>query len=189
MSLLQWGVWGAERSPFTVTKELVVRKGLLISLSLAAFLATTGLFAQDDPLQLFARSYEAEGMQINIVHVNNATVDSLFSAPAKYSIRARANQSAMFYVQARPQRDAKLDTNFILEQGGQKHEAKIYDIQNFTSGDVESGTKIDGLLEFNAKLDLSKPFILRNGKASVEFRLDRKALAALQAAAPTAASQ
>ncbi|GAB4247784.1 MAG: hypothetical protein Kow00109_23920 [Acidobacteriota bacterium] len=166
-----------------------MRKVLVFATVLAlGFLAAPAL-GEENVLPLFTRALETEGLTLNLVHVNNATVDSLFTAPSKYSIRARANQVALFYVQGRPQEAGKLSTDFALEQNGQTVAGVVHNIQNFVAGDVAAGTKLDALLEFPTKLDPSRPFTVRNGKAAVSFELSAKALELLKASQPPTATQ
>lgn len=166
-----------------------MRKILVFATVLAlGFLAAPAL-GEENVLPHFTRALETGGLTLNLVHVNNATVDSLFTAPSKYSIRARANQVALFYVQGRPQEPGKLSTDFVLEQNGKSVSGVIHDIQNFVAGDVAAGTKLDALLEFPTKLDPSKPFTVRNGSATASFELSAKALQLLKAAQPATATQ
>jgi hypothetical protein len=126
---------------------------------------------------MFERSARINGITLRFVLLNNETVESLFQGAGKYAIRARANMTTVFYIGGRPERDAALNTNFFVEQDGKVHTGEVIDIQNFKSGLVTRGTKIDGLLQLNEKIDVTRPFVIKDSSNfSLEFELSREAL-------------
>ncbi|MBI4457315.1 MAG: hypothetical protein HY644_15660 [Acidobacteria bacterium] len=121
-------------------------------------------------LKDFTRSIKFDGLILNLVYLNDRTVDALFQAPTKYSMRARAKQTTMLFVQGMPEKEINLDTTFTIEQGGESITATPHNIKHFEDGKVVKGERIDGILEFSKKVDLSKPFKVKNGKESAEFK-------------------
>jgi hypothetical protein len=125
----------------------------------------------------FERSATHNGIKFRFVLLNNDTVESLFRGAGKYAIRARANMTTVFYIGGKSERDAALDTGFFVEQDGKVHTGEIIDIQNFKSGLVTRGTKIDGLLQLNEKIDVTRRFAIRGpSNFSLEFELSPDAL-------------
>jgi hypothetical protein len=147
--------------------------------------------AQEQPadktalLKEFTRTAQVDGLTLSFVHLNNRTVDVLFEAPGKYALRARANQSTMFYVQGTPEKEIQLDTKFVMEQDGQTFQGVTQNIKNFQSETaLTKGERIDGLLHFSQKIDASHEFTVKNTSCLVTFKLTPEALQMLQPVTP-----
>ncbi|MBI2820804.1 MAG: hypothetical protein HYX74_01140 [Acidobacteria bacterium] len=125
-------------------------------------------------LKDFTRSLKLNGVILNLVHLNDRTVEALFQPPTLYSIRARAKQRTMLYVQGVPQKEVDLTTVFTIDQAGKTLTGAAHNINHFEDGKVAKGERIDGILEFSEKVDLAKPFKVKNGKESVEFKFSEK---------------
>jgi len=132
-------------------------------------------------LKQFTRSGKFHGVTLYFVYMNNRTVESLFQAPSKYAMRARANMSTMLYVQGIPEKEASLNTDFVLEQDGQTTGGTAHNIKNFKAGAVPKGERIDGIIQFETKVNPSHTFTVKNADASVEFKLSPEALKMLEA--------
>lgn len=131
--------------------------------------------AQDVASQLkdYTRTLNGDGLTLSLVHLNEKTVPIMFQPPTMYAMRARAREATLLYVQGTAQRDVDLDTtNFVIEQGGETVAATPMNIKHFTRGtvNVPRGERVDGVLAFARLVDVSKPFIVRHGRDSVEFR-------------------
>ncbi len=127
-------------------------------------------------LKEFTRSVKLDGYTLNFVLLNDKTVDALFQAPGKYAIRARANQSTSFYVQGMPDKDIAVDTKFSAEQDGQTIAGSSLNIKNFDGSVVAKGTRFDGILQLEKKLDLNRAFKIKGTHTSVDFKLSEQAL-------------
>jgi hypothetical protein len=135
--------------------------------------------AKPDPgiLKEFTRSAKIDGMVMNFVLLNDKTADVLFQAPGKYAIRARARMSTLIYVQGTPDKDLKqVETMFKFEQNGQSTDGTPLNIKNFEGSAVAKGNRIEGMLQFDKKIDPSHKFKIVNPKISVEFNLSQEAL-------------
>ena len=137
-------------------------------------------------LKEFTRSIHADGVMLSFVLLNDRTVDVLFEAPGKYSIRARARMATTFFVQGIPEKDIMLDTKYTVEQDGQTVAGTSHNIKNFTDGAVTKGARIDGILEMEKKLDLKHPFKIKGSHSAVEFKLSPEALKLAEPLAPPA---
>jgi hypothetical protein len=122
-------------------------------------------------LKEFTRSGSIQGVTLSFVLLTDKTIDLLFKAPGKYAIRARANQATAFYVQGVPTKDIKLDNKFVVEQDGETFDGSSLNINNFEGGNVAKGKRIDGILQLDKKLNLSRAFKIKNANSSVEFKL------------------
>jgi DNA polymerase III alpha subunit len=127
-------------------------------------------------LKQFARSMDVDGIMMSFVYLNDRTVEVLFQPPGKYSLRALAKTATLLYVQGTPDKDGKLDTTFYLEQDGQTTEGVAHNIKHFQDGAVTKGERIDGLLQFDRKLDLTRQFTIKSRRNSVKFKLSEEAL-------------
>jgi hypothetical protein len=135
--------------------------------------------AKADPsiLKEFTRSAKINGTTMSFVLVTEKTADVLFEGPIKYSLKTRARMATLFYIQGTPEKDMdKLDMAYTMEQGGQSFEGKPQNIKNFQGGAVTKGTRIDGLVQFETKIDPSQPFVVKNANTPVEFKLSKEAL-------------
>jgi len=124
----------------------------------------------------FTRSVQLDGLILNFVHMNNRTVDLLFPGPEKYSMRARANQMTLIYVQGTPETAIQLDTEYVLEFEGNSISGTSHNIKNFAAGDAPLGERIDGILMFEKKLKPSDPFLIKGTDTTVTFRFSDIAL-------------
>lgn len=153
----------------------VMKKALFVLL-VAALVAPVTLVGQNrdagNALQDFSRALKSNGVTLSVVLMNDKTVEVLFQAPTKYSMKARARQTTMLYIQCTPDKDVDFTTAFSIEQSGVTLPGTPHNIKNFENAKVSKGSRIDGIVEFAKKIDLYKPFKVTNGKDSVEFRLD-----------------
>lgn len=131
-------------------------------------------------LKEFTRAIKADGYVLNFVLLNDKTVDVLFQAPGKYAMRARANQATTFYVQGMPDKDIAIETKFVAEQDGQTISGNSLNIKNFDGTKVAKGTRVDGILQLDQKLNLTHPFKIVGTHGSVEFKLTEEALKLMQ---------
>ena len=131
-------------------------------------------------LKEFTRAIKADGYVLSFVLLNDKTVDVLFQAPGKYAMRARANQATTFYVQGMPDKEIAIDTKFVAEQDGQTISGSSFNIKNFDGTKVAKGTRIDGILQLEKKLNLAHPFKIVGTNGSVEFKLTEEALKIMQ---------
>lgn len=148
--------------------------GLILTVP-AAF-AQEGQAASGLSLKDFTSSIREDGITLSLVHLNDGTVDVLFQAPIKFSMKARARQGTLLYVQGVAQKDVALDTVFVAEQNGETVESTLTNIKNFAAGKIPKGQRVDAIIEFKKKLDVTKPFKVKNGKDSVDFKLSASAL-------------
>jgi len=107
-------------------------------------------------------SIETEGATLNFVLLNNQTVEALFSGPSKFSVRARANKSTVFFVDGKARKKFDLVPKFKVLQNSQVIDTKSINIKNFESGPVAEGAQIQGLVELGQKLNLYQAFRLRD---------------------------
>lgn len=132
-----------------------------------------------NPLADYTRQIKYEGLTMSVVLINSRTAEVLFQPPMKYSMRARSAQQTVLYVQGTPQKDFDLTTGFSIEQEGQTMQGTPTSIKNFVTGKVPAGQRIDGIVDFPKKVDIAKPFTVKNGKGEVQFVLTAEAIKAL----------
>src|SRR5215467_11275732 len=86
-----------------------------------------------NPLVDYTRQIKYDGLNLSVLLVNNRTVEVLFQAPAKYSMRARANQQTVLYIQGTPTKEFDLNNAFTIEQDGQTLTGTSTSIKNFVN--------------------------------------------------------
>jgi hypothetical protein len=167
------------------TEKIAMNK--IIAVALACVFTAIPAVAQEKQetsmpsvLREFTRSGSMEGLTLSFVLLNDKTVEMLFQAPGKYSMRARANQATTFYIQGVPDKDVNLDNKFVVEQDGQTFNGSSFSIKNFEGGKVSKGQRIDGILQLDKKLNLNHAFTIKNSHALIEFKLSDAALKELQ---------
>ena len=156
---------------------------VFVCLSFASVVAVAQEADKAAVLKEFTRTGTYDGVTLSFVHLNDRTVEILFQAPGKYALRARANMSTMLYVQGTPEKDVKVDTNFSLVQSGETTKGTTQNIKNF-EGTAVKGQRIDGIVQFDRKIDVAKEFEIKNGATTVKFKLTPEALKLLQKPEP-----
>lgn len=159
----------------------MITKNFLIAATTFLFLFA-GVQAQDAPdnrelLKKATFSIETDDAVLNFVLLNNKTVDALFSGPSKYSIRARANASTVFFVKGKAKKDCYFEPSFEVVQNGMFIKTKTHNIKNFKKDSVAKDADIQGLLELKQKLNLYQPFKIKDTvNTYAEFQYDWDAL-------------
>ncbi len=143
--------------------------------------------SKTEQLKEYSRVLQGTDVTLTLVHVNDRTAPLLFQPPTLYSMRARAKDATLLYVQGKAERDIEIDTtNFKIEQAGQTATATPTSINNFTRGTrvrIPLGQPIDGLLVFPKLFDVSKPFTVRHDRDLIEFKFNAEQVKGMTAAA------
>jgi hypothetical protein len=94
-------------------------------------------------------------------------------APALDDIRPDAAMTGLVLnVMGIATKNFVLAPEYSIEQGGMTNLGKAINIRNLSGGEVKRGDSILGLVVFNNKIDLSKPFILNFSGCRVEVVLN-----------------
>lgn len=111
------------------------------------------------------------GLQVSVLHLNEKTLPSIFQPPTIYAMRTRAREGTLVFVQGTTEREFDMDPGqFKLEQNGKSTAGQPVNIKNFQKGKVPSGQRVDGLVQFAERVDPLKPFSIKYGRESAEFR-------------------
>jgi hypothetical protein len=111
------------------------------------------------------------GLQVSVLHLNEKTLPSIFQPPTIYAMRTRAREGTLVFVQGTTERELEIDPGqFRLEQSGKSTAGKPVNIKNFLKGKVPGGQRVDGLFQFTERIDPLKPFAIKYGKESAEFK-------------------
>jgi hypothetical protein len=125
-------------------------------------------------LQMFSQSVRTDGGNLQVVILNDRTVDAVFGAsPAKAAFRTKARMTSVFFVQGTASKEFDFKPEVSVVQKGETLAGKATSMKNFTGGKVAKGEVIQGLVELPKKLDLYEPFKFTIAGESVEFRLNQ----------------
>ncbi len=131
---------------------------------------------QVDPgkmVQMFSQSLRTAGGNLQVVVLNDRTVEALFGAsPAKAAFRTKARMTSVLFVQGTVNKEFEFKPDVTVVQKGETLQGKATSMKNFTAGKIAKGQQIQGLVELPKKLDLYETFKVTIGGESVEFNLN-----------------
>ena len=155
----------------------MVMKKVLVVIVAAVCLLPVVAGAQVDNmkiLQMFSTSVRTDGGNLQIILLNDRTVEALFgTSPAKAAFRTKARMTTVLFVQGTVNKDFEFKPEVTVVQKGETLPGKSTSMKNFTGGKVAKGDQIQGLVELPKKLDLFEPFKVTISGESVEVRLNQ----------------
>lgn len=175
---MPWHIQSGRRFVLFIKRLLAI---FAISVTSLCALPADDSAGDKELLQKATFTVETNGAKLNFVLLNEKTVEVLFSGSSKYSMRARANLSTVFYVDGTASKALVFNPKFEVVQNGRIMSAKSISIKNFEQGPLEKGARIQGLLELGQKLNLYQPFKLKDPKHEfAEFQYDWDALESMK---------
>ena len=154
-----------------MTKKILAL--LVVSACVAPALSGAQQIEPGRLLQMFSQSVRTDGGNLQIVVLNDRTVEALFGAsPAKAAFRTKARMTSVFFVQGTTAKEFEFKPEVSVVQKGETLAGKATNMKNFTGGKVAKGEVIQGLVELPKKLDLYEPFKFSISGESVEFRIN-----------------
>ena len=124
-------------------------------------------------VQVFSNSLKIDGATLQIVLLNDRTVEALFpQSQAKAALRTKGRMTTVFFISGNVTKELTFDPAVKVEQKGKTFDGKSSSMKNFVAGKVAKGEQIQGMVELPEKLDLYEPFKLTLNGKSVEFRLN-----------------
>jgi hypothetical protein len=127
-------------------------------------------------LKEFSRTSYFSGTKLSFVLLTDKTIDIFFKGSSKDVVKEKVSLGTCFYIAGTADKNMKMNTDFVVEQDGEKFVGTIMNLKNFVDGDVAKGEKISGILELQKKLKLNHLFIVRGAGGSVDFQLSGVAL-------------
>jgi hypothetical protein len=125
-------------------------------------------------VQMFSSSVRADWGNLQIVLLNDRTVEALFGASAaKAAFRTKARMTSVFFVQGTANKEFEFKPEASVVQKGETLAGKSTGIKNFAGGKVAKGEQFQGLVELPKKLDLFEPFKFTITGETAEFRLNQ----------------
>ena len=140
----------------------------LITLAIAVSSTSTVIAQEDSDLQSLFRDFASviddREIMIVAIHLNDATVEALFTAPLKYSLRVQAKQTTIFYVRGTVKQSMGVHDVWEVRQGARDIPCTTVNISNFEPGIVLSdGDEFTGLVVLDQLVNPRAGFTLSNG--------------------------
>ena len=158
-------------------------KKLAAALITLAIAVPPTVLAQEEPdllglLRDFGSAFDYPELTMTVIHLNDATVEALFVAPTKYSLRVQAKQTTILYVQGRVKRTMRLDVEWKVRQGPREIRCTILNISNFEPGiELSDGTRFTGLVVLDQLVNPRAEFTLFNDPYRFDFVFTPNAVA------------
>jgi hypothetical protein len=156
-------------------------KNVILTVMMLGMSATLATPQNASDLQDYMRTLLiGPGLQVSVLHLNEKTLPSIFQPPTIYAMRTRAREGTLVFVQGTTERELEIDPGqFRLEQSGKTTAGKPVNIKNFLKGKVPGGQRIDGLVQFAERVDPLKPFAIKYGRESAEFKFTEEQVKAM----------
>jgi hypothetical protein len=156
-------------------------KNVILTIMMLGPVATLATAQEANELKVYMRTLlVGPGLQVSVLHLNEKTLPAIFQPPTIYAMRARAREGTLVFVQGTTEREFEIDPGqFRLEQNGKSTVGKPVNIKNFLKGRVPSGQRVDGLVQFAERVDPLKPFAVKYGKESAEFKFTEEQVKAM----------
>jgi hypothetical protein len=125
-------------------------------------------------VQMFSSSVRTGWGNLQVVVLNDRTVEALFGASAaKTAFRTKARMTSVFFVQGTVNKEFEFKPDAAVEQKGETVAGKSTGIKNFAGGKLAKGDQFQGLVEMPKKIDLFEPFKFTISGETAEFRLNQ----------------
>ena len=164
--------------PFLLKGAVIVNKHVAALMAAVAFAVPAISAAQQADagkmMQMFSQSVRTDGGNLQIVLLNDRTVDAIFgTSPAKAAFKTKARMTTVFFVQATVNKEFEFNPELTVVQKGETLQGKATGMKNFAAGKVAKGELIQGLVELPKAVDLYEPFKVTISGETAEFRLNR----------------
>jgi hypothetical protein len=126
----------------------------------------------EEALDEFGAVVEDGGLTLAVIHLNDRSVEALFSAPSKYSLRVQAKQSTMFFVQGTNDgsRMVRPGLEWQIRQDANLISSRVVSISNFEeNSEVSRGDQYSGLVVADGLVDPRSAFTVENGSYHFDF--------------------
>jgi len=125
-------------------------------------------------LDAFSEPAVMTGGPLWITLLTNASIEVLWgSDAARDTLQIEiANAGTAFYVVGVATRALSISPMVSVHQDGSKFDGTVVNVSYLNGETVPEGSVVLGLLEFDSKVDIARPFVLELGGAEVEFAID-----------------
>lgn len=155
-------------------------KSAAVFITLVLLVASLGVGAQESEVltvpqavEEFGAVLEDEGLTLVVIHLNDKSVEALFStAPNMQALRVQAKQATMFFVQGTNGTSETLAPalEWQVRQGGEVIGTRPVNIANFEEdAEVPDGERYSGLVVAESLVDHRTEFVVENGERSFNF--------------------
>ena len=155
---------------------------LLVS-SVAARAQEDQTLSHDQVMADFGSVIEEAGLTIRVIHLNDQTVEALFTAPTKYALRGQARKATIFFVQGTVTRPVMVqpDLEWQIRQGADLIPARVHSISNFeANASVGEGDQYSGLVVADQLIDPRTEFTVENGEHRFDFAFSASQIAVIE---------
>lgn len=120
-----------------------------------------------EAVEQFGSVLEDEGLTLVVIHLNDKTVEALFStAPNMRALQLQAKDATMFFMQGTNGTDEVMEPllDWTVRQRGDELSTRAINISNFEdSSEVPAGERFSGLVVAQRQVDYRNEFTVESG--------------------------
>ena len=156
-----------------MTRFATVLTILFLAASFGAAAQESEVLTVQQAVEQFGVVIEDEGLTLVVIHLNDKSVQALFStAPNMQALQTQAREASMFFVQGTNGTPDTLtpDLEWELSQGDNVITMQAVNIASFEpEAEVPAGERYSGLVVANQLVDLGSAFSMQNGDHQFDF--------------------
>jgi len=146
---------------------------VLLLFSFGADAQESDVLTVSEAVEEFGSVLEDEGLTLVVIHLNDKSVEALFStAPNMRALQLQAKGATMFFVQGTNGTAETLEPalDWQIRQAGEEIPTRAINIANFDEdSEVPEGERYSGLIVAPRPIDHTSEFVVENGLRSFNF--------------------
>jgi hypothetical protein len=152
----------------------MMRRLLVLWLATLATAHAAPLSEEQLVLSAFTEPAVVPGGPLWVTLLTDRTIEALWrDDPARATLQIEvANAGTSFYMMGLATRDVSIVPEVTIVQDDQRTQGRIVNVTNLNGRTAREGSALLGLLEFDRKIDVTRPFVVELGSTTVAFAID-----------------